>query len=134
MQNLVWSAVRLLGAKPAVRAALHRLVRLAVLLLLTLACLAAAAGFGLYAAYAWLATLFPPPASAGICAGALVLLGAIAAAAALWHPGAGARRPRIAMSGLPPEAAAILEWGRANPLQAVAAALLLGFLAGRRRG
>jgi hypothetical protein len=133
MLSLVWSAVRLLGARAAVQAALQRLVRLAALLLVALASLAAAAGFGLYAAYAWLATLLPPPAAAGICAGALVLLAAIAAAAALWRPGAPARRPRIAPSDLPPEAAGILEWGRANPLQAVAAALLLGFLAGRRR-
>lgn len=133
MLSLVWSAVRLLGAGAAVRAALQRVARLAALLLVTLVCLGAAAGFGLYAAYAWLATLFAPPAAAGICAGALALLAAVAAAAALWRPGAATPRPRLATSDLPPEAAGLLEWGRANPLQAVAAALLLGFLAGRRR-
>ncbi len=129
MLGLVGSVLRLLIARAALKAALARAARLAALSMLAAACLAAAAGFGLFAAYAWLAMHFAPPQAAGMCAGALLLLGLIVGAIAAWRP---RRSAQSAEAMLPPEAAGLLEWSRANPLGAAAAALLLGLLAGRR--
>jgi hypothetical protein len=129
MLRLIGTLLRLFVAQAALKAALARAARVALLLSFAAACLAAAVGFGLFAAYAWLAIYVPPAQAAGICAGALLLLGAAAASGGLWL---GRRRVPAVASMLPPEAAGVLEWGRANPLGAAAAALLLGFLAGRR--
>lgn len=130
MLGLVGTVLRLVIARAALKEMAARAARLAVLLSLAAVCLVAAVAFGLFAAYAWLAMHFTPPQAAGICAGVLLLLGMIVGAIATWRP---RRRPaQAAEAMLPPEAAGILEWGRANPLGAAAAALVLGFLAGHR--
>jgi hypothetical protein len=129
MMGLVGSVLRLLLARVALKEAASRAARLVVLFLLAGVLLAAAIAFGLYAIYAWLAMHFTPPQAAGICAGALLLLAAIVVAIATWRPRRKMSRPEAM---LPPEAERVLEWGRANPLGAAAAALVVGFLAGRR--
>jgi hypothetical protein len=133
MWKLLVPALRMILGAGAARAALRRLGLVLALLLLALLLILAAFGFGLYAAYGYLATLMPAPAAAAVCAGALLLVAAIVVAAALWRPRA--TRPARASAGpsLHGMVDEVTGWVRANPVEATTAALLLGLVVGARR-
>jgi hypothetical protein len=130
--NLATIALRLaLRAGPST-AAVSRLRRLLTLLPVALALAATAMGFGLHAAFVYLATLLPAAAAAAIIAGTLLALAALLVAIAL-------RRPRKAAaatasgSALEPLLAAFSAWARSNPWEAAIAAVAIGYVLGSRR-
>jgi hypothetical protein len=133
MWKLLVPALRMVLGAGKARAALRRLGLVLTLLLVAFLLILAAFGFGLYAAYGYLATLMPEPGAAAICAGVLVLAAAILVAAALWRP----RSARPARTGAGPNLHGMVDevtgWVRANPVEATTAALLLGLVVGARR-
>jgi hypothetical protein len=133
MWKLLVPALRMVLGAGRARAALRRLGLVLALLLVGLLLILAAFGFGLYAAYGYLATLMPEPAAAAVCAAALLLAAAILVAAALWRP----RSARPAHSSSGPNLHGMVDevtgWVRANPAEATTAALLLGLVVGARR-
>jgi hypothetical protein len=131
--KLLVPALQMILGAGAARAALRRLGLVLTLLLVALLLILAAFGFGLYAAYGYLATLMPAPAAAAVCAGGLLLVATIVVATALWRP----RTARPARSGTGPSLHGMVDevtgWVRANPAEATTAALLLGLVVGARR-
>src|SRR5262245_54555202 len=122
--KLLVPALKMVLGAGAARTALRRVGLVLTLLLLALLFILAAFGFGLYAAYSYLATLMPEPAAAAVCAGVLLVVAAIVIAAALWRP----RPARRAQSASGPSLHGMVDdvtgWVRANPAEATTAALL----------
>jgi hypothetical protein len=133
MWKLLVPALQMVLGAGRARAALRRLGLVLTLLLVGFLLILAAFGFGLYAAYGYLATLMPAPAAAAVCAGVLLLVAAILVTAALWRP----RSARPARTGSGPSLHGMVDevtgWVRANPAEATTAALLLGLVVGARR-
>lgn len=136
MLRLLGLFARALGVRAAVKAVVVRVGTTLLLLWLTAVFTAIALGFGVSAGYAYLASELPPAAAAALCAG-IGLLIAVAIAVVNLRRLRSRRVSRGPTAGadaeLAPALVRLLEWGRANPTEAVAAALIIGLLAGRRR-
>jgi putative superfamily III holin-X len=125
--DLLLAATRLAIARPSARAAMARIVVSCLLVLLAVVLALTGLGFGLYAAFVALSLLMPPAAAAATVATAMAMAAAILILVAF-------RRPRKRGSGAHTAAAEVVgQWVRANPGQATAAAIAIGFIVGSRR-
>jgi hypothetical protein len=127
--DLLLSATRLAIAKQAAGAAMARIAVSCLLILISIILALTGLGFGLYAAFISLCLLMSAAAAAATVAAAMAVAAVVLALLAL-------RRPTKRRSGAHGTAAAtdaLREWVRANPGQATAAALAIGFVVGSRR-
>jgi uncharacterized membrane protein YbhN (UPF0104 family) len=127
--DLLFSAARLAVAGQAASAAMARIVVSCLLIVMSIVLALAGLGFGLYAAFISLCLLTSPAAAAATIGMAMAAAAAVSALLAL-------RRPTKRRSGAYSAAAAteaLGQWVRANPGQATAAALAIGFIVGSRR-
>lgn len=139
MLRLALSLLSSLQIGARVKASVERSLRQAIVIAVAVVVLIAAAAFGLVAAYHALISVweFTPLASAGIVAGALLLLGVlILATHSMWGP-----RPKETASVLtsPAESMAVVDQGvgkamqQVGPLTLLVIAFAAGLLASRRR-
>jgi hypothetical protein len=127
--DLLLSATRLAIARQAAGAAMARIAMSCLLILISIVLALAALGFGLYSAYISLCLLMSPAAAAATVGTTLAIAAAVLTLLAF-------RRPTKRGSGAHTAAAAaevVGQWVRANPGQATATALAIGFILGSRR-
>lgn len=127
--DLLLSATRVAIAREAASAAMARIAVSCLLILMSIVLALSGLGFGLYAAFVSLSLLMPPAAAAATIGIAMVMAAVVSTFLAL-------RRPTKRRSGAHSTAAAaeiLVQWVRANPGQATAAALAIGFIVGSRR-
>ena len=127
--DLLLAATRLAPARHAIGAAIARIAVSCVLILLSIVLALAGLGFGLYAAFISLCVLMSPAAAAATVAAAMALSAAVLTLLAFRRPTK--RGPRAHTATAATEL--LGQWVRANPGQATAAALALGFIVGSRR-
>jgi hypothetical protein len=127
--DLLLSATRLAIARQAAGAAMARIAVSCLLILMSIVLALTGLGFGLYAAFVSLCLLMSPAAAAATIGMAMVMAAAVLTLLAF-------RRPTKRRSGAHAATAAtevLSQWVRANPGQATAAALAIGFIVGLRR-
>jgi hypothetical protein len=136
LATVAQSAVR----ADAARAALARTGIFIMLMMASFTVAMSGLGFGLYAAFVYLGNAMSPVAAAAVIAAAMLII-APALIAAAWRliiAPRGRRKAATAAASVSEEGLASLvrsldQWARANPWQATAAALTIGFAIGSRR-
>jgi len=138
--KLLMTVARTAARAEAMRIAVARAGVVIMVMLISLALGIAGLGFGLYAAFIYLAHMMTPAAAAAIIAAAMLTVAASLAAVA-WHLIAAPKeRQKAAKSdtsaheeGLASLVRLLDRWAGANPWEATAAALTIGFAIGSRR-
>ena len=125
--DLLLSATRLAIARQAAGAAMARIAMSCLLILMSIVLALAGLGFGLYAAFISLCLLMSPAAAAATVGTTLAIAAAVLTLLAF-------RQPAKRRSGAHTAAAEVVgQWVQANPGQATATALAIGFILGSRR-
>jgi hypothetical protein len=137
--KLVMTVARMVARVESMRIAVARAGIAIMVMLISLALGIASLGFGLYAAFIYLEHMMAPAAAAIIAAAMLTVATSLVAVA--WHLTAAPKeRWKAAKSGISADEEGLASlvrlldrWARANPWEATAAALTIGFAIGSRR-
>ena len=138
--KLVMTVARMVARAESMRIAVARAGIAIMVMLISLALGIASLGFGLYAAFIYLEHMMAPAAAAAIIAAAMLTV-ATSLVAVAWHLTAAPKeRRKAAKSGISADEEGLASlvrlldrWTRANPWEATAAALTIGFAIGSRR-
>jgi hypothetical protein len=136
--NLLLSALRAAISGQTAAAAMARIALSCLLILMSIILALAGLGFGLYAAFISLGPLMSPASAAAVIAATMMIIAAAMATLAFRRPSVSQPRSRAHAAAVSAEAIDSLantlsQWVKANPGQATAVALVVGFIAGSRR-
>jgi hypothetical protein len=138
--KLLMTVARMAARAEALRVAVARAAMAFAVILIAFTLGIGGLGFGLYAAFIYLAQMAPPAAAAAIIAAAL-FAAATGMVAIAWHlVSAPKGRRKAPQAGAPADEHGLASlvrlldgWARANPWEATVAALTIGFTIGSRR-
>jgi hypothetical protein len=138
--NLLLSAMRIATWRRTAGAILTRAAVFLLLILMSIILALTGLGFGLYAAFIWLGLFMSPAAAAAAIGATMVMIAAVVTIIAFRRSRAQVDRPKTGVHAWMPATESIdsltrslSQWVQANPAQATAMALVVGFLLGSRR-